>query len=155
MTPFGFALGLRGQLIVSEAAGGAAGASTLSSYSQLASGALQVVTASVGAGQSAACWVVATPDGRVAYASNTADDTVTSYSIGFDGNLAVLETVAANTGDAPLDMAVTRDGRFFYVLNRGSGTIGDYSIGADGSLTSIPGSQIVLPLVGTTGLAVR
>jgi 6-phosphogluconolactonase (cycloisomerase 2 family) len=80
---------------------------------------------------------------------------VTSYSIGFDGNLAVLETVAANTGDAPLDMAVTRDGRFFYVLNRGSGTIGDYSIGADGSLTSIPGSQIVLPLVGTTGHAVR
>jgi hypothetical protein len=41
------------------------------------------------------------------------------------------------------------------VLNRGSGTIGDDSIGADGSLTSIPGSQIVLPLVGTTGLAVR
>jgi len=155
MTPFGFALGLRGQLIVSEAAGGVAGASTVSSYSQDAGGALQAVSTSVGAGQSAACWVVATPDGRVAYASNTGDDTVTSYQVGFDGQLTVLEAVAAQTGDAPLDMAVTRDGRFFYVLNRASGTIGDYVIGADGSLTGIPGSQVVLPLVGTTGLAVR
>ena len=155
MTPFGFALGLRNQLIVSEAEGGAAGASTVSSYTQLANGALQANSVSVGAGQSAACWIVATPDGRIAYASNTGDDTVTSYSIGFDGQLTVLQPIAASTGDAPVDMAVTRDGRFFYVLNRASGTIGDYVIGADGSLAGITGSQAVLPLVGTTGLAVR
>lgn len=155
MTPFGFTFGLRGQLIVSEAAGGVAGASTVSSYTQLASGALQVVSPSVSAAQTAACWITATPDGRVAYAANAGDDTVSSFRIGFDGALSVLQPVAASPGDGPVDMAVTRDGRFFYVLTRGAGTVADYVIGADGSLVEIPGNQAVLPLVGTTGLAVR
>ncbi|MEZ6014587.1 MAG: beta-propeller fold lactonase family protein [Planctomycetota bacterium] len=154
-TPFGFALGLRGQLIVSEAAGGAAGASTVSSYAQVAGGALQTLSASVSAGQTAACWIVATPDGRIAFSTNTADDNVTSFSIGFDGSLTVLQPIAASTPDAPIDMAVTRDGRFLYVLSRNDGTVADYSIGADGSLAEIPGGQMVLPTTGTTGLAVR
>jgi 6-phosphogluconolactonase (cycloisomerase 2 family) len=154
-TPFGFALGLRGQLIVSEANGGAATASTLSSFSQQADGGLQVVTPSLGAGQTAACWVVATPDGRVAYASNTGDDTVSSFRVGFDGSLSVLDPAAASTGDGPLDMATNRDGRFFYVLNRNGGSIGSYGIDADGGLVPIPGQAGGFPSDSTTGLAVR
>ncbi len=153
-TPFGFGLGRRGQLIVSEAAGGAAGASTSSSYVQLPNGGLQVVTAALGAGQSAACWIAITPDGRLAFTTNTADDTVSTYNIGFDGTLSVRSAVSATTGDAPTDMAVTPDGRFFYVLNRDAGSIGDYVIDADGNLVSIPGSNMGLP-TSATGLAVR
>lgn len=155
MTPFGFALARRGQLVVSEAEGGAAGASTTSSYVQQADGSLAPVTTSLGAGQSAACWIVATPDGRVAYASNTADDNVTSYSIGFDGTLTVLAPVAANVGDGPTDMATTPDGRFFYVLNARDGSVGDYVIQPDGSLTGIPGMTAPLAGMRPTGLAVR
>lgn len=154
-TPFGFALGRRGQVIVSEAQGGAPMASTVTSYVQESDGGLREVTTSLGAGQGAACWIVNTPDGRIAYASNTADDTVSSFAIGFDGTLTVLDPVAATVGDAPTDMAVTPDGRFFYVLNASDGTVGDYTIGSDGSLTGIPGSTTVLPMGRPTGLAVR
>lgn len=154
-TPFGFALGLRGQLIVSEAAGGAPGASTATSYVQGADGELTAVTTSLGAGESAACWIALSADGRVAFASNTADDTITSYSVAFDGTLAVLEPVAATVGDGPTDMAVTRDGRFFYVLNAAEGAIGDYTIDVGGTLTGIPGVVDGLPTGGLTGLAVR
>lgn len=52
-TPFGFDLGRRGQLNASEAAGSATDASTSSSCVQLPNGGLQVVTAALGAGQSA------------------------------------------------------------------------------------------------------
>jgi len=154
-TPFGFALGLRGQLIVSEAAGGAPGASTATSYVQGADGELTAVTTSLGAGQAAACWIALSADGRVAYASNTADDTITSYAVAFDGTLTVLESIAASVGDGPTDMAVTRDGRFFYVLNAAEGAIGDYTIDVGGTLTGIPGVVDGLPTGGLTGLAVR
>ena len=116
---------------------------------------LNLISPTVGAGQTAACWIAATPDGRIAYASNTADDTVSSYLIAFDGSVTVLEPIAANVGNAPTDMAVTRDGRFFYVLNRDEGSIGDYSIGTNGELRGLPGSQSVLPTMGTSGLAAR
>ncbi len=153
-TPFGFAFGRRGHLIVSEAAGGAPGASTATSYVQLANGSLAANTVSVGAGQAAACWIVVTPDGRLAFTSNTADDTITSFQVGFDGSLSVLAAVSANVGDGPTDMAVTPDGRFFYVLNAAAGTVSDYAIGSDGSLTGIPGSTAPRP-GRTTGGAVR
>jgi 6-phosphogluconolactonase len=55
MTPFGFAVDRRGTALVSEAFGGAAGASALSSYPFASYGVQpQLVSASVGSGQSAA-----------------------------------------------------------------------------------------------------
>ena len=57
-------------MLVSEAVGGAAGASTLSSYVLGGDGAATVVSPAVPSGQAAACWVVTTRDGRFAYVSN-------------------------------------------------------------------------------------
>ena len=59
-TPFGFAFDKRGHLIVSDAFGGAPGASALSSYSLSAGGALGTITPLAPDGQTAACWVVTT-----------------------------------------------------------------------------------------------
>src|SRR5439155_21442804 len=59
-TPFGFAFDKRNHLIVSEAFGGAAGQSALSSYDVESGGALRTISGSVHTGQSAACWVVTT-----------------------------------------------------------------------------------------------
>ena len=72
MTPFGFAFDRRDHLIVSEAFGGAANASALSSY-EVDGGIypLEVVSGSVATHQTAACWVVVSRNGRFAYTTNT------------------------------------------------------------------------------------
>lgn len=154
-TPFGFHVGQRNQLIVSQAAGGADGESTTTSYTiDPEDGTLEVVSGSVAAGETAACWVVGTPDGRLVFVSNTATDSVSSFAVGFEGELTLLEAQAANTGDGPLDMALTADGLFFYVLNAAGGGLGDYVVGADGSLTGLPGAPGGLP-TSASGLAAR
>lgn len=155
VTPFGFVVGKRRQLIVSEAAGGEAGASTVSSYAaDAADGALAAVTAALPNGQSGACWAAATPDGRLVFVSNTGSDSVSSFAVDFDGTLTLLDAQAALTDDRPLDVALSADGLFFYVLNAGDGTLGDYRVGADGGLTGIPGVVDGLP-TSSSGLAVR
>jgi len=154
-TPFGFVVGPRRQLIVSEAAGGEAGASSVSSYAADASdGALSAVTAALPNGQSGACWAAATPDGRLVFVSNTGSDSVSSFAVDFDGTLTLLNAQAALTDDGPIDVALSSDGLFFYVLNSGDGTLGDYRVGADGSLSGIAGVVDGLP-ASSTGLAVR
>ncbi|MEM7307585.1 MAG: beta-propeller fold lactonase family protein [Planctomycetota bacterium] len=153
-TPFGFAFGMRGQLFVSEAAAGADGLGSVSSYLAGPRGSLRPlspVTANLG---TATCWVVASPDGRRIFASNTGSDSVSSYAVGFDGGLKLLDAQAANTGAGPLDMALTPDGRFFYVLNAAAGSIGDYAVESDAALTSLPGSNSGLPDF-SSGLAAR
>jgi 6-phosphogluconolactonase (cycloisomerase 2 family) len=139
-TPFGFAFDLRGNLIVSEAAGGAAGASDLSSYAVMRTGSLGAISPSVATTQSAACWVLIAQDGRLAFTTNTASGSVSAFAIGQDGSLSLLHAVAANTGagSAPIDMARSRNGRFVYVLAPGAGgTVRPYSIEPDGQLTGL------------------
>jgi 6-phosphogluconolactonase len=55
-TPFGFAFDRRGHLIVSEAFGGAADASAVSSY-DVDDGLIDPISPSVGTTESAACWI--------------------------------------------------------------------------------------------------
>jgi 6-phosphogluconolactonase (cycloisomerase 2 family) len=139
-TPFGFAFDRGGHLIVSEAAGGAAGASDLSSYAVMRTGALSAISPSVATTQSAACWVLITRDGRRAFTTNTASGSVSAFEIGRDGSLALLHAVAANTGagSTPIDMALSRNGRFVYVLAPGAGgTVRPYSIETNGQLTGL------------------
>ena len=59
VTPFGFSFNKRGVLIVSEAFGGTANASAVSSYA-LRKGALTLLSGSVPDFQSAVCWIVVT-----------------------------------------------------------------------------------------------
>jgi 6-phosphogluconolactonase (cycloisomerase 2 family) len=149
-TPFGFAFDKRDHLIVSEAFGGATGQSALSSYELASHGELETISASVHTGQTAACWVVTTRDGRFAYTTNTGSANISAYGVGHDGSLALLEGgVSALTGASPTDLALAENSLF--VLNAGAHTIGAYHVLHDGSLSPIDVAG-ALP-AGATGLA--
>ena len=155
-TPFGFAIDRRDHLIVSEAFGGAANASAVSSYDlDSDSGALPTVSASVPTNQSAACWVVVAGHGRYAYAANTGSGSVTGYRIGSDGSLTRLtaDGRSALTGAGPTDEAVNAGGRLLFVLSPKSGQLAAFRVQADGTLIAA-GSAAGLATAGT-GLAAR
>lgn len=142
MTPFGFAFNRRNHLVVTEAVGGAAGASTVSSYRFDAQnpGSPSVVSAAVPDTQSAACWVAVTPNGRFAFVANTGSSSVSSYRITVNGRIDLLQAVAGGTGSgsAPADTAVSPDGRHLFVRNGGTFTIAGFEIGSDGALVAQP-----------------
>jgi 6-phosphogluconolactonase len=156
-TPFGFAFDRRGQLFVSEAFGGGAGESAVSSYMLDADGMLQAVSESVGTNQTAACWVVLTPDGRFAYTTNTGSGSITGYAVDSMGALTRLQEdgVTATTGDgsSPIDLALTRRGTFLYALGAGTQTVSAFFVGRDGTLRTLP-SVSGLPM-SANGLAAR
>lgn len=139
-TPFGFAFNRRNRLVVTEAEGGAAGASTVSSYrfGHDAAARPLVVSASVRDTQGSACWVAITPNGRFAFVANTGSGSVSSYRVLGDGRIELAAAVAGTTGagSAPADTAISSDGRHVFVRNGGSRTISSFGIDADGSLTA-------------------
>ena len=138
-TPFGFDFDRRGHLIVSDAFGGASGASALSSYSLGAGGALGTITPLAPDGQTAACWVVTTKNGRYAYTTNTGSANVSSYGIDHDGSLSLLSAVAGTTGAVPIDAALARNSRYLYTLDSGAHAISPFAVQEDGSLAPIAG----------------
>ncbi len=152
-TPFGFAFTRQGTLVVSEAFGGAADASAASSY-RLTGAGLQLVSGSVPTGQTAACWVAVTKDGKYAYTTNAGSGSVSAYEVHPDGSLTLIDGRAGVTGDGatPIDAMVSHDGRFLYVLNAGAQSISAFAVQADGRLVSI-GTATGLP-VGAVGMAV-
>ncbi len=152
-TPFGFAVGKNGIIYVSEAVGGAPGASDVSSYYISNNGMIALVDGPVGTGQSAACWVVVTNNGKYVYATNTNSDNISSFSAGKAGSLDLLHAIAATTGAGPIDAALSNNSKFLYVLNSGSHSIGAFSVDNDGTLSHIQNIS-GLPN-GATGLAAK
>lgn len=154
-TPFGFGFGHRNTLIVSEAFGGAADASALSSYT-VGQGSLQVVTPSAPTHQTAACWIVVTGNGKYVYTTNTGSGSVTGYAIARDGSLTLLDadgrTGDTGAGSGPIDAALSRNSQFLYVLNAGSDTISAFAVESDGSLTSL--GEVAAP-ASAVGIAAR
>ena len=140
-TPFGFAVGKRNQVFVSDAFGGAANAGAVSAYAVSDQGTLQTITAVAADKQTAPCWVVLTGDGRFAYATNTGSGTVSGYSVAFNGALRLLnadgQTANTGSGSTPLDAAISNDNRFLYVLTPGTSNIQGFVISPDGSLTPL------------------
>ena len=149
-TPFGFAFQGR-HLIVSEAFGGAEGASALSSYYASANGALSPISVSAPDTQTAACWVAVAQD-RFAYTTNTGSNSISSYTIAADGSLTLLSAVAGETGDGPIDVTVTPRDRYMYSLNGVDGTISAFQMQPDGSLLAIAGAG-GLPEGVTSGIS--
>jgi 6-phosphogluconolactonase len=148
-TPFGFAFGKRGQVIVSEAAG------SMSSYVLEGDGTLTVVSSAVPTTETAACWAVITNDGRFAYTTNAGSATVSGYRIAFDGTITLLDAdgVTGNTGSGDIDMALSNNSRYLFTLNGGDDTISAFRVHADGSLSPLPGASGIPP--GADGLAAR
>ena len=153
-TPFGFLFDNRGHLIVSEAQGAAAGASTVSSYDFSNAGTLQTVSSSVPNYQTASCWIAISDNKQYIYTANTDSDDLSEYRLGSNGSLTLVGNgIAATvaTGSKPADLAFSGDGRFLYVSNGGLGTITGWSVASDGSLHSV-GTFGSLP-TSVTGLA--
>src|SRR5579885_3385835 len=151
--PFGFAFGHRNVLIVSEAFAGTPNKSAASSYQADDEGRLQVISASVGTLQTAACWVAVTNNGKYAYAANAGSSSVSSFAVGRHGDLTLLAPAAGMTpaGTSPIDLALSGNSQFLYSL--ASGTITGFRVAADGSLTAVA-SASGLP-GSTVGLAAR
>jgi len=150
-TPFGFNFNQRGDLVVSEAFGGAPGASTASSYRLDRAGNLELISGTVATTQTAACWIAISQNGKFAFTTNTGSGTISSLAIGPGATLTLQEAVAG-TGAGPLDAAFTTGGRFLYVRN-GGGTVGAFRAESNGGLTHI-GDFGPLP-AGTNGIAAR
>jgi 6-phosphogluconolactonase len=153
-TPFGFAFDRAGHLVVSEAFGGAAGASAVSSYSLDSAGLLSTISASVPDHEAAACWIAITRNGRFAYTTNTGSASISSYSIAGDGSLGLLEQVAAATGagSTPTDLAPSPR-RVLLALLPGTGEVASYRVAGDGGLT--PVDQVGGVPGAATGLVAR
>jgi 6-phosphogluconolactonase len=150
VTPFGFGFDNKSHLVVSEAFGGAADGSAVSTY-DVGNGALAVVTPSAATTETAACWIAVTDNGRFAYAGN-AGGSVTGYRVAPDGSLAILhdDGRSAAPGTGVLDLAVSHNSQFLYA-RLGNGTIGAWAIDADGDLTDV-GPAAGLP-AGAAGIA--
>lgn len=153
-TPFGFEFTRRDTLLVSEAFGGAANGSALSSYDlDDENGKLEVVTGSAPTGQTAACWVATARGGRFAYVTNTGSGTITGYSVDRTGALRRLgdNGATASVGGGPTD-AYTED-RFLFVISPSIGQIVSFSIGSGGALVKA-GSSFGLS-TSATGLVAQ
>jgi 6-phosphogluconolactonase (cycloisomerase 2 family) len=156
MTPFGFAFDGRGTLVVSEAFGGAANASAVSSYREKYHQKLKVVSASVQSGQTAACWIVITGNGKYAYCTNAGTGNISGYDIDSHGKLRLLHdgiSGVTGTGTSPIDMSLSKDSRYLYALNSGTMAIAIFAVRHDGTLEDM-GSIGGLP-AGVNGLAAR
>lgn len=154
VTPFGFAFDNRDRVFVSEAVGGAALASTTSSYrfTEQQPAKAVLVSASVPTLQTAACWVAVTPNGKFAYTGNAGSSSISRYQVGRDGSLALAEAAAGVTGSGTgvTDLAVSRSGQALYALAPGAMRVVAFEVGADGrlapssTLTGLPGMMVGL-----------
>lgn len=150
-TPFGFAFAAGGQLLVSEAFGGADGLGAASSYAMAGNGTITPISSSVASTQSAPCWLVVA-NGH-AYVTNTKSSTISSYTVAANGALTLDQAngIAASAGMGPIDAAAA--GGYLYTLDAKDHAISVYTIGAGGSLTR--GADLVGVAPSAVGLVVR
>jgi len=153
-TPFGFEFTPRGQLVVSDAEGAAAGLSALTSYALSPGGLLGLITGPVADHQTAACWVVITGNGKFAYTTNAGSDNISGYAVAPNGSLTLFGDggATAPSDHKPIDMALSRGSRFLYALNAVGNSITSYAIGAGGGALSPLGKIGGLP-ASASGLA--
>jgi 6-phosphogluconolactonase (cycloisomerase 2 family) len=155
VTPFGFSFGHDDVLIVSDADGGPAATGAVSTYSVDDDGKIAVITPALGDTQKAACWLVVPRNGRFAYTTNAASNSISSYRVSEDGYLTLRDAVAVSTGagTTPTDMALSDNSQFLYTRNGGNGSVSGFRIGRDGSLTPI--ASITGVPSGSQGIAAR
>jgi 6-phosphogluconolactonase len=149
-TPFGFDFDNKGHLLVSLA--GVGGSSGAASYELGADGSVSTITAPVETGQRAACWLVATKNGRFAFVANAASSSVSTFAVSPAGELTYQGAVTID-GMTALDLALSKDGRYVYVLAAGSHGIVTLETGVDGTLTHVE-TEADVP-VASAGIAAR
>ena len=150
-TPFGFGFDRHDHMIVSEAFGGAVGASALSSYF-VHEDEFDLISPSVATTQTAACWIAISKNGKYAYTTNAGSASISSYEIGKDGSLTLLNPTAGSTAASPVDMSFSNNGKFLYALSSGGHVVNIFQMSANGSLASL--GSVSVP-AGVVGLAAR
>jgi 6-phosphogluconolactonase len=149
-TPFGFDFDNKGHLLVSLA--GVGGSSGAASYDLAADGTVSTITAPIETGQRAACWLVASKNGRFAFVANAASSSVSTFAVSPAGELA-FEGAVTIDGMTALDLALSENGQYLYVLAAGSRGIVAFQVGADGTLTHVD-TETGVP-AAAAGIAVR
>ncbi|HEX4188207.1 MAG TPA: beta-propeller fold lactonase family protein [Solirubrobacteraceae bacterium] len=132
------------QLFVSNAHGGP-NAATVSAFSVAGDGTLTSIGASpFPDGQTAACWVEISHDGRFLFTVNTASDTVSRYSIDQAGALELLGSTALGQSKVGAeDARLTPDGRALWVVETGAKSLTALAV-EGGNLTAVPQSATAL-----------
>jgi 6-phosphogluconolactonase len=149
-TPFGFDFDNKGHLLVSLA--GVGGSSGAASYALGSDGSVSTITAPLETGQFAACWLVASKDGRFAFVANAASASISTFAVSPTGELDYRGAVRID-GMTPLDLALSESSRYLYVLAAGSHGIVTFEIGSDGSLSHLD-TEANVP-TAAAGIAVR
>ncbi len=154
-TPFGFDFDPKGRLFVTEAVGGVANASTVSSYSLTKDLELRLLSKQAPTMQTAACWDVVSPNGHFLYTGNAGSGNVSGFKIAADGTINLLDRtgISGTTGGHTIDTAMNLDGTFLYVLSTGNQQITTFRVAANGKLTQVDIAG-GLP-AGTSGLIAR
>ncbi|MEJ7587388.1 MAG: beta-propeller fold lactonase family protein [Ferruginibacter sp.] len=151
-TPFGFDFARGRFMIVTNAVGGAPGASSVTSYTNLGNGIPKDVNGAIPNGQGAACWMAVSAYGRFAYATNTASNNISSYYVAPWGALYLIQAVAGKSGLGPLDIVVAANNYHVYALTTKSNSISAFSRKLLGGLQSITGVEGIPS--SATGLAI-
>lgn len=135
--PFGFTFTKQGTLLTTEQFDGPAGIGlgAVSAYAVGPDGTVTPTSGSVGNGGTDSCWVVATDDGKTAFAVSFFEGgRISSYAVGPDGSLALRDATADGgaTQTGASDVGLSRDSRYLYNLNSFNGTIDAYRVDGDG-----------------------
>ena len=151
--PFGAVFMQSGTLLVAEA-----GANALSSY-DVARGMLHPISASVPNGQSATCWVAATPRRALrlhVQRGQRHPHDLCNQSGRHTAHAANVPATLDGEPAAPIDIGISRDGQNLYALIGNRGAVSAFRIGAGGRMMFMQtaGSSDI-PKLGTQGIAVR
>jgi 6-phosphogluconolactonase (cycloisomerase 2 family) len=146
--PFAFEVTRYGSTLLAEASG------FVTAFDPPVGGLLPV-TASVGTGQAATCWIVVNGNG-FAYVSNTGSNTLSQFAYTRTGMLTLVDQVAAVPGDAPIDMTFANGGRFLYTLDAASGQISGFVVDEiSGELAHVETQGGLPAMAGLQGIAAR
>jgi hypothetical protein len=98
-----------------------------------------VVSPSVPTGETAACWIAVSKNGKYAYAANAGSASVSSYAVAQDGSITLLNGEAGLTvdGTAPVDMSLSHNGQSLHVLSARSQNVIGFAVNTDGSLSEL------------------
>ncbi len=156
LTPFGFAFGHRGQVIVAEGALGNDNASSVSSYHLNETTALSVISGAVPTQQTAACWLALDTSKRYAYTTNPGSDSISVFDIDFAGNLTLKKTGSRKLlrkNSTPLDLVLAPSARVLYTLLAGTDELAVIRLGREGEIRWVR-QRINIPDTAN-GLAIR
>ena len=152
-TPYGFADGKLSRVFVTEANEAAPLGSSVSSYQMSQQHVPEIISGSVGTGQSGACWVVLSSANTFAYVTDNGSKVISVLSVDSEGRLTLIPSFNVPTSYAPFDIAISGDQKNVYVLYSAAGSITAYTVDVDGGLT--PGTSVSVSSTVSSGLVVR